>query len=225
MGYLYKETTYSQKYRRWNIQDTIVQQIVTVCKHSRPDLFEKEIGYSTCHRYADTPGTPRFIDDVEIAEQDWHENTISDHTYCVNEEQAVVKDAGAKNKKILKKKKIVGIKENEKNLLHLLDPCVVDEIFNDLEIGILDEDATSTELLCHVLLNEKCQLIPDIVKHLQYYNGRKWASTSVEELYPAILTDGQMLMKACTVKEIGIISKVMEQHTQRCWFASRWIKR
>ena len=207
----------------------VVQQIVTVCKHSRPDLFEKEIGYSTCHTYADTPGTPPFIHDMEIAEQDCHENTISDHTYCVNKENAVVKDnsvgdAGAKNKKMLKKKKIVGIKENEKNLLHLLDPCVVAEIFDDLEIGILDEDATSTELLGHVLLNEKCQLIPDIVKHLQYYDGRKWASTSVEELYPAILTDGQMLMKVCTVKEIGIISKVMEQHTQRCWFASGGLK-
>ena len=36
----------------------VMREIVTVCKHSRPDLFQNEIGFATCHGYADAPGTP-----------------------------------------------------------------------------------------------------------------------------------------------------------------------
>ena len=207
----------------------VIQQFVTVCKHSRPDLFPQEIGYATCHTYAYPKGTPEFVAPTESLLIDDRTESETDHTYCtyvstkkdnmkVDNASELVKRRGNR------KKRIIGMMENEENLLHLLDQRVVSDILDDFDTCILDEDATSTELLGHVLVNEKCQLLPDIVKQLQYYDGRKWAGTSVEELYPAILTDGKELMKSCTVKEIAIISKVLEQHTDRFWFATGGLK-
>ena len=114
--------------------------------------------------------------------------------------------------------------ESESNLLHLLDQCSVAQILDEMDIGILDEDATSTELLIHVLFHEKCQLLPDILRQLQYYDEKKWACTSIDELYPTLLSDGHELTKMCTVKEVNLICKTMEQHTNRCWFATGALK-
>ena len=59
----------------------VLHQFVTVCKHSQPDLFPEEINFSTCHAYADAPGTPPMP-----PPEDTNMNIISgndDHTYCI----------------------------------------------------------------------------------------------------------------------------------------------
>ena len=112
----------------------------------------------------------------------------------------------------------------ETNLLHLLDRGMVEEIVNgmqDLEIG---EDATMDDLLPHVLLDERCQLLGDILMQLQYYDVSKWGMLSKEELYTSLLSDVEELMTSCTVKELKIICKTMEHHTDRIWFPSGVLK-
>ena len=59
----------------------VLHQFVTVCKHSRPDLFPEEMNFSTCHAYADAPGMPPMP-----PPEDTNMNIISDHddhTYCI----------------------------------------------------------------------------------------------------------------------------------------------
>ena len=90
---------------------------------------------------------------------------------------------------------------------------MVSNILEEMEMGILDEDATSMELLSFVMLNEKCKVIPDMISQLQYYNRTKWADTCADELYHIILINARELLKTCTIKEINIIAKVLEQHT------------
>ena len=151
----------------------------------------------------------------------------NDHSYCVNinntgEETNMGEIRPGKNR--TKKRKIVGLLANEINLLHLLDKGMVSNILEEMEMGILDEDATSTELLSFVMLNEKCKVIPDMISQLQYYNGTKWADTCADELYHIILINARELLKTCTIKEINIIAKVLEQHTGQLWFTSGVLK-
>ena len=59
----------------------VLHQFVTVCKHSRPDLFPEEMNFSTCHAYAEAPGMPPMP-----PPEDTNMNIISDHddhTYCI----------------------------------------------------------------------------------------------------------------------------------------------
>ena len=199
-----------------------------MCKHSCPDLYLNEIGFATCHSYADSIGTPCLPDvqeDTEMGEVEISRN--NDHSYCVNvnntgEETNMGEIMPGKNR--IKKRKIVGLLANEIYLLHLLDKGMVSNILEEMEMGILDEDATSTELLSFVMLNEKCKVIPDMISQLQYYNETKWADTCADELYHIILTNARELLKTCTIKEINIIAKVLEQHTGRLWFTSGVLK-
>ena len=146
-----------------------------------PDLYPNEISFATCHSYADAIGTcclPDAEEDTEMEEVEISRN--NDHSYCVNvnntdEETNMGEIRPGKNK--TKKRKIVGLLANEINLLHLLDKGMVSTILEEMEMGILDEDATSTELLSFVMLNDKCKVIPDMISQLQYYNGTKWGDT------------------------------------------------
>ncbi|MCG8621297.1 MAG: hypothetical protein MJE68_04735, partial [Proteobacteria bacterium] len=62
----------------------VIQQFVTVCKHSRPDLFPQEIGYSTCHTYADPIGTRQLVSEDESLSVNQRTESVQDHTYCTN---------------------------------------------------------------------------------------------------------------------------------------------
>ena len=42
------------------------------------------------------------------------------------------------------------------------------DIFENLDDLTLDEEGTMEELLSHVLLNECCKLLPDVILELQY---------------------------------------------------------
>ena len=57
---------------------------------------------------------------------------------------------------------------NEKNILHLIDRATLMDIFENLDDLTLDEEGTMKELLSHVLLNERCKLLPNVIVELQY---------------------------------------------------------
>ena len=192
----------------------VMREIVTVCKHSRPDLFPHEIGFATCHTYADAPDTPcpphtPVPDEPGILVSDY-----VDHTYATQSEPVT------KNTK--RQKRIVGILDNEENILHLLHRETVVQICEDIED--LEENPTSTDLLGHVLQNPMCTLLTDIVNQLQFYDSGKWGCTSAEDIFPQLLTNGPRLFNTCTVKDLNIICKTLEHHTDRSWYPQGAIK-
>ena len=200
----------------------VLKQFVTVCKHSRPDFFVNEIGFSTCHAYADEPGTPPMPPDI-VQEQTPTCGT-TDHTYCEHRNEEVDSRAQSTKKKCGKRKKEIGIKEGEENILHLLDLATVVQIVDDLDETQTPDDATSTDFLLYVLLDERCLLLQDILAQLQYFDGAKWGTTSKEDLYPGLLTSTDDLMSRCTLKDLKIICKTLEHHTERSWFESAGLK-
>ena len=197
----------------------VMKQFVTVCKHSRPDLFPNEIGYSTCHTYADKPGTP-CMPPKDVAELATSSARSDDHTYC----ETINTAATDGEKKHVKRKKILGIDGAEDNILHLLDQSTVSLILDDLEDLETPENVTSAELLVYILKDERCLLLGDVLTQLQYFDCAKWGATTQEELFPTILSSGSELMSRCTVKDIKIICKTLEHHTDRCWFESGAVK-
>ena len=208
----------------------VVHQFVSVCKHSRPDLFPEEIGFSTCHTYADPPNTPPIpLNAVpDIQEGTGH---LDDHNYFDNTSNALIDgdvtteyDRNGKLKPGKRKKKIMGMQHNEVNILHLLNKNIVAEIIEDIDYMDIPEDATSTDLLGHILLHPLCSLLQDILNQLQYYDTQKWGDMVLEELFPCLLTSGDDLTAACTVKDLKIICKTLEHHTDRSWFESSALK-
>ena len=112
---------------------------------------------------------------------------------------------------------------NEKNILHLIDRAMLMDIFENLDDLTLDEEGMTEELLSHVLLNERCKILPDVIAELQYSDWVKWGSTNIEELYP-LLMDSRRMMVQCTIKDLNVICKMLEHHTDRCWYTSGALK-
>ena len=112
---------------------------------------------------------------------------------------------------------------NEKNILHLIDRATLMDIFENLDDLTLDEEGTTEELLSRVLLNERCKLLPDVIVELQYSDWVKWGSTNIEELYPLLMDSGRMMVQ-CTIKDLNVICKTLEHHTDRCWYTSGALK-
>ena len=203
----------------------VLHQFVTVCKHSHPDLFPEEMNFSTCYAYADAPGMPPMP-----PPEDTNMNIISDHdnhTYCImnprNDVDLEYAQLVQKKRKKRQEKKVVGLMANKKNILHLIDRATLMDIFKNLDDLTLDEEGTTEELLSHVLLNECCKLLPDVIAELQYSDWVKWGSTNIEELYPLLMDSGQMMVQ-CTIKDLNVICKMLEHHTDRCWYTSGVLK-
>ena len=181
-----------------------------------------EIGFSTCHAYADEPGTPAMPPDI-VQEQTPTRGT-TDHTYCEQRNEEVDSRVQSTKKKCGKRKKEISIKEREENILHLPDSATVGQIVDDLDETQTPDDATSTDFLLYVLLDERCLLLQDILAQLQYFDGTKWGTTSKEDLYLGLLTSTDDLMSRCTLKDLKIICKTLEHHTERSWFELAGLK-
>ena len=208
---------------------SVIDQIVTVCKHSRPDLFPEEIGFSTCHTYADPPNTPLIPNETESENSsEIHRRRDDDHTYSANVNETVTMNDShsdkAVTKRSMRRKKLVGMGETEQNLLHLLDINVVTSILDDIDETDTEEDLTSSELLIYVLLDNRCLLLDDILCQLQYCDAVKWGCTSKRDLFPGLLDSHEHLSAKCTLKDLKIISKTIEHHTERIWYESGLLK-
>ena len=204
-----------------NFKTPVLHQIVSVCKHSRPDMFVDEIGYSTCHPYSDPPGTPQMpVVDVNV--DDAAPETIQDdHTYC---SQRTV-DSTVTGKKNVKRKKIVGMDEGDTNMLHLLSGNVVGPIIEDIDETDTSEQITSSELLIYVLLDARCLLLNDILTQLQYCDAGKWGHMTKTDMFPGLLDEFESLSAQCTLKDLKIILKTLEHHTDRVWYECAMVKK
>ena len=129
-----------------------------------------------------------------------------------------------------RKKQTVGLRESERNLVHLLDTEIVTALETELGDDFLDEESTSqsnneernsAEVLLSLALNhEDITLLRDILEDLREFNEKKWDNCSPEDFYPKILTDPNVLNKSCTVPELAVISRVIEHKTGRKFYMS-----
>ena len=192
-------------------QVPVIRQIVTVSRCSRPDLFQTN-------------------DDTEEEEPATNHRDNNphptDHTYSQPPVSMDAMNSGIESGPILKKrrKKQLAITDNDTNILHLLSPSVVEPILDDLDDTDLPEQCNSSDLLLYVLSDNRCLILDDILAQLQYHDAVKWGSLEKEDLFPQILTSSNELMAKCTLKDIRIICKTLEHHTDRNWFESGVLK-
>ena len=129
-----------------------------------------------------------------------------------------------------RKKQTVGLRESERNLVHLLDNEIVTALETELGDNFFDEANTlesnndernSVEVLLSLALkHEDITLLRDILEDPCEFNEKKWDNCSPEDFYPRILTDPNILNKTCTVPKLTIISRAIEHKTGRKFYIS-----
>ena len=149
-----------------------------------------------------------------------HIKTVTKENYpelWIENEDILNEDATWEDKKI-HTKKVIGLREAEHNLVHLLEYEIVKALEKEIgEFTKADESEESvvekdrTQVLLHLALTHSdIKLLDEILEDLKEYNTKKWANFSSEQLYPKILTSVVESNKKCTVPELSIIGKVME---------------
>lgn len=110
--------------------------------------------------------------------------------------------------------KVVGLQEDERNLLSAIHPEFVSDLDNEGNTLERNEELTLYDTLAH----EKVGLLQEILEDLREYNGLKWNDYTVEDLYVGVLQDANSLKKI-KVDELKIIAKVMSRFTNgRIWY-------
>ena len=92
-----------------------------------------------------------------------------------------------------RKKQTVGLRESERNLVHLLDNEIVTALETELGDDFFDEESTSQSnndernsaevLLSLALKHEDITLLRDILEDLREFNEKKWDNCSPEDFY------------------------------------------
>ena len=149
---------------------------------------------------------------------------VFDGTYTNLEEEEPVKKTTRKSQ--------YGLREEEKSLAHLLDKEIIQDIENDIgeemfpgeDVALVSEKDMTQMLLNLALNHSEISLLNDILSDLKEFNGKKWANVTCEQLFPGILADPSRLNKECTLVELNVISRAIEQRTGRKFVKSGTLK-
>ena len=231
-----------QKVRKFT-KEKCIQEITLLSKLKAVDLeeiaagkrleegtlkyYNVEICKKSTHKLElSSTGGPAFsqptIQHMKTATKDKYPELWNEQQNVSNEEENTTDD------KKLCSKKVIGLRETERNLVHLLDTEIVaalEEEIGDLteadgaEDSVVQEDRSKI-LLRLALKHSDIKLLAEILEDLKEYNTKKWGNYSSEQLYPTLLTSVVELNKNCTVPELSIIGKVMEHKTGRKFFIS-----
>ena len=126
-------------------------------------------------------------------------------------------------------KRVIGLTENEKNLVHLLDTDIVQALANEIgnfadntdeQEEIPEEKDRAQQLLRMALKHSDIKILDEILFDFKEFNPKKWGDVASEYLYPKLLTNATELNKNCTVPELGLIGKAVEHKTGRKFFLS-----
>ena len=126
-------------------------------------------------------------------------------------------------------KRVIGLTETEKNLVHLLDTDIVQALENEIgnfadntdeQEEIPEEKDRAQQLLRMALKHSDIKILDKILFDLKEFNPKKWGDVTSEYLYPKLLTNVTELNKNCTVPELGLIGKAVEHKTGRKFFLS-----
>ena len=157
-----------------------------------------------------------------------HVKTVTRKEYPELWENIVpVENAQEKNRG--RTKRVIGLTENEKNLVHLLDTEIVQALENEIgnfadnteEQEEMGEEKDRAQLLLRMALKHSdIKILDEILSDLKEFNQKKWANVSSEYLYPKLLTNVTEFNKVCTVPELALIGKAVEHKTGRKFFLS-----
>ena len=125
---------------------------------------------------------------------------------------------------VRRKQKTVGLQENEESLLDIMKP----QNTHDEDLANTNADtfqARTEEITLETILKSKdCPLLQNIINELSNTNPVKWNGKTGDDIFPDILTDGNILHKETTIKELQIISNEMRCCTGRLWITSNMNK-
>ena len=126
--------------------------------------------------------------------------------------------------KKMRNKKTVGLQENEESLLDIIKPQNTSD--EDLANTNADNFQTRNEniTLETILKNTDCPLLPNIINELSNTNPLKWNGETADEIFPYMLSDGNVVQKQTTIKELQVILNEMRCCTGRIWITSNMNK-
>ena len=81
--------------------------------------------------------------------------------------------------------------------------------------------APTEEIMLETILKSKdCPLLQNIINELSNTNPVKWNGKTADDIFPDVLTDGNILQQETTIKELQVISNEMRCCTGRLWITS-----
>ena len=190
-----------------------MQYVHSVTPISRPDLFEYE----------------EIDDNTEISSTEIllkkYINDSTCKTFKCTSVFSQVGHAEQQQKKNKHSKRTIGLNENENSLLDIL-VTNINQGEDDIDNANADNYAPLEDNLTldNYLKSNKTPLLRNILNELQNFNSTKWKDTTVDEIFPELLTDGDLLMKRTTVKELQIICMELRCTTGRIWSSSQMVK-
>ena len=121
-------------------------------------------------------------------------------------------------------KKTVGLQENKESLLDIIKPQNTND--DDLVNTNVDNFQSQNEQLTLeiILKSTDCPLLPNIINELSNTNPLKWGGKTADDIFPYLLSDGNVLYKETTIKELQVISNEMRCCTGRIWITSNMNK-
>ena len=190
-----------------------MQYVHSVTPTSHPDLFEYEENDDNTE-----------ISSTEILLKKYINDSTCKTFKCTSVFSQVGR-AEQQQKKNKRSKRTIGLNENENSLLDILvtnNNQGEDDIdnANANNYAPLEDNLT----LDNYLKSNKTPLLWNILNELQNFNSTKWKDTTVDEIFPELLTDGDLLLKRTMVKELQIICMELRCTTGRIWSSSQMVK-
>ena len=98
---------------------------------------------------------------------------------------------------------------------------------NDQEedgVNEAENEQQRTLSLDEYLKSDSCVILTNILNELKNSNPGKWLDKSIEDLFPALLTNRTSFVKETTVKELNIMCLELHCATGRNWSSSNMVK-
>ena len=129
-----------------------------------------------------------------------------------------------------RRNRFIGLQDNEKNLLDVINPHRNQNL--DMDINDQEEDGVNegekeqqrTLSLVEYLKSDSCVILANILNELKNSNPGKWSDKSIEDLFPALLTNRASLLEETNVKELNIMCLELRCATGRNWSSSNMVK-
>ena len=127
---------------------------------------------------------------------------------------------------------LIGLQKNKKNLMDVIHPQHETIAGKEADNVDLDEgegvDAVNINqplfTLDEYLKSNNSVILQNVLNELKNVNIQKWRDKTIDDLFPALLTNGEMLMEETTVKELNIICMELHCATDQNWSSSNMVK-
>ena len=115
------------------------------------------------------------------------------------------------------------------DVIHPQNETIADKEADDINLdkgGGVDSVNINQPLftLDEYLKSNDSVILQNILNELKNVNIQKWRDKTINDLFPTLLTNGEMLMEETTVKELNIICIELHCATGQNWSSSNMVK-